>query len=148
MLKLSIPTFASYANASHSIKNGAKFEHFSGNLNTDVDKLSRLEMMDNLPNDALSEISAIDELDHNANTNFPLSMALLKTEQDGGEKLQAILSKPSYKTRISTMTFGNIAVHTIDGKIAVQSSLQYRIIDWYHTNLCHPGVTRTINSIN
>ena len=51
-------------------------------------------------------------------------MALIKTEQDGDKKLQATLSKPLYKTLIGTMAFGNIAVHTMDGNIAVPSSLQ------------------------
>ena len=43
-----------------------------------ADGLSRLEMSDNLPNDDLLEIYAINELNRNDNTNFPLSMALLK----------------------------------------------------------------------
>ena len=48
----------------------AKFEYFAGNLNTDAHRLSLLKMLDNLPNDALLEIYAIDELDRNKNTAF------------------------------------------------------------------------------
>jgi hypothetical protein len=46
------------------------------------------------------------------------------------------------------MKFGNTTVHTIDGKIIVPANLQRRIIEWYHHNLRHPGITRTINSIS
>ena len=56
--------------------------------------------------------------------NLSQSMALIKTEQDGDKKLQATRSKPLYKTLIGMVTFGKIAVHTMDGKIAVPSSLQ------------------------
>ena len=33
------------------------------------------------------------------------------------------------------------------GKIVVPQPLQQRTIDWYHNNLCHPGVVRTENTI-
>ena len=46
------------------------------------------------------------------------------------------------------MSFWNFQVYTIDGKIEVPQSLQYRIIKWYYTNLHHPEVMRTIYSIN
>ena len=81
-------------------------------------------MLDNLPNDAVLKIYAIGKLECNDYADFPLSTALLKTEQDGNEKLQERLGKPSYKNCIGTMTFGNITVHTIVNKIAVPSNLK------------------------
>jgi hypothetical protein len=53
---------------------GAKFEHFARKLNTGADGLSYLEMTNKVPNDVLSEIYAINELDRNINRDFPLAM--------------------------------------------------------------------------
>jgi hypothetical protein len=105
-------------------------------------------MLNDVPEDIVNEIYAIDELNRDANNDFPLAMTLLKLEQDQDEKLQEILHRLTYKSRIGTTTFGDITVHTINNKIIVPSNLQQRIIDWYHSNLRHPGVTGTINSIN
>ena len=114
-----------------------------------MDGLSCLEMLDEVPKDIVHEIYPINELDHDMNEDFLLAMTLLKSEQDQDKKLQEILKLPTYKTRIGTITVGGIMVHTIDNKIVVPSNLQRRIIiNWYHSNLCHPRVTRTINSIN
>ncbi len=58
------------------------------------------------------------------NEDFLLAMTLLKSEQDQDKKLQEILKHPTFKTRIRTITFGDIRVHTIDNKIVIPSNLQ------------------------
>jgi hypothetical protein len=126
---------------------GAKFEHLAGELNTGADGLSRLPMTDEIPASSNAEIYAIDELNRDANYDFPLSMKLLKEEQIRDEKIQEALQKHGSNNRISTLNFGTTSVHTIDGKVMVPATLQHRIIDWYHNNLRHPGSTRTLNSI-
>jgi hypothetical protein len=118
---------------------GAKFEHLSGELNTGADGLSRLEMRDDVPSELLDEIYAIDELNCDVNPDFPA--------QATNPKLQEMLSKERHKNNFGSLSFGSTKVHTFDGKIWVLETLQSRIIDWYHTNLRHPGVTRTINSL-
>jgi hypothetical protein len=127
---------------------GAKFEHIAGELNTGADGLSRLQMTDNIPTNLVSKIYAIDELDSNRNFDFPLAMSLIKREQDKDIKIQETLQKQASNDRFGTMTFSNTLVHTIDGKIIIPESLQKCIINWYHSNLQHPRITRTINSIS
>ena len=70
---------------------GATFEHLAGELNAGADGLSRLEMLDKVPTAIVHDIYAIDELDRDANEDFPLAMTLLKSEQDQDEKLQELL---------------------------------------------------------
>jgi hypothetical protein len=74
-------------------------------------------------------------------------MSTIHASQETDTKLQEMLSRNRYKNNFGKLTYGDITVHTFDGKIWVPANLQSRIIDWYHTNLRHPGVTRTINSI-
>jgi hypothetical protein len=105
-------------------------------------------MSDDIPSNLISEIYAIDELNNSTNFDFPLAMSLIKEEQDKDDKIQETLQKHATNDRLGTMTFGKISVHTIDKESIVPTSLQRRIIEWYHSNLRHPGVTRTINSIS
>ena len=72
------------------------FEHLASELNTGVDGLSHLEMTNQVRNDILGEIYATDELNPADKDDFPLSMMLLKTEQDNDENLQEMLRKPTY----------------------------------------------------
>ena len=119
----------------------AKFEHFAGELNTRADGLSHLQMTDKVPQNLLQEIYSINELDRDNNVDFPLAMHLVKDGQLKDTKLTKKLGNEQYKSRFGAMTFGDFQVHTFDGKIWVPPSLQARIIDWYHENLRHPGVT-------
>mgnify|MGYP006217509771 CR=1 FL=1 len=104
-------------------------------------------MSNEIPLSLLTEVYAIDELDRNGNPDFPLSMTLLKSEQDKVAKLQSLLTQDCYKSNFGILTFGDHEVHTFNNKVWVPPNLQQQIIEWYHTNLCHPGVTRTLNSI-
>lgn len=126
---------------------GATFEHWAGELNPGADGLSRLEMSKEVPQSTISEVYAIDELDHDINVNFPLAMTVIKAEQDKVEKILRMLTQNKFKKHFATMTFGEVTVHTLDGKILVPANLQLRVIDWYHSNLHHPGVICTANSI-
>jgi hypothetical protein len=137
----------------------AKFEHLAGELNTGGDGFSRLRMLDHVPrisinkcyddvpSQVVDEIFAIDETNRSTNVDFPLAMSLIKSEQDKDERIQAIISRPELQEKLSKFTFRNTEVHALEGKILVPASLQLRVIEWYHENLKHPRVTRTISSI-
>jgi hypothetical protein len=126
---------------------GAKFEHIAGDRNSGADGLSHLEMSNEIPQSLLTEVYAIDELDRDNNPDFPLSMTLIKSEQDKDSKLQSLLNQERHKSNFGILTFGDHEVHTFNNKVWVPPSLQQRIFEWYHTNLRNPGVTRTLNSI-
>ncbi len=100
-------------------------------------------MLDVIPETLLQGVYAKDELDRNTNLDFPLNMHKIREEQELDGKLQ-VLVKAKHRD-VSTATFGTTEVYTVKGKVWVPPNLQPRIIEWYHDNLQHPGVTRTIS---
>ena len=52
----------------------AKLEHIAGTSNTGADGLSKLDMCDSIPNTLVQEVYTINELDHEDNIDFPLSL--------------------------------------------------------------------------
>ena len=105
-------------------------------------------MTNDIPSNLISMIYAIDELNNDTNFDFPIAIMLLKEEQSKDTKHQEALQNNAASERFGMLKFGNISVHDIDGKIIVPTSLQKQVIDWFHTNLSHAGVTQTINSIS
>ena len=76
--------------------------------------------------------------------DFPLDMVRIREEQDQDQNLQDLVHCND-KT-VSLTTLGGMEVYTVKGKVW-PAKLQARIIDWYHSNLCHPGVMHTMNSL-
>ena len=81
-------------------------------------------------------------------TAFPISFKILQQEQ---QKDQALIQKVGTRDDYSIHTFHGGEKDRLlickDGKIVVPKPLQARIVDWYHTMLCHPGETRTEETI-
>lgn len=73
-------------------------------------------MSDKIPPDLLTEIYIINELDRDINPDFPLSMPLIKAEQDKDTKLQSLLKHNHYKLSFGILTFGDHKVHTFNNK--------------------------------
>ena len=103
---------------------GTEFEHIAGERNTGADGLSHLTMSDEVPSSLLMEVYAIDELDRDNNPDFPLSMTLIRSEQDKDAKLQSLLNQEWYKSNFSILTFGDNEVHTFNNKVWVPPNLQ------------------------
>lgn len=80
-------------------------------------------MTTDIPSDPISEIYAIDKLNNDTNFNFPLAMTSSKKNKASIQNF-----KKPYRImllqKIWTLKYGNISVHTIDGKIIVPTSLQ------------------------
>ena len=112
----------------------------------EADGLSRLRMQDAIPDLFLQEVYAINELERETNKDFLLDMTKIREEQDQNQKLQDLV-RCKNKT-ISLITLGGTEVYTIKGKVWVPTQLQARIIEWYRSNLHHPGVTCTLNSLS
>ena len=111
-----------YTNTSPLIKVQCQIEHIAGERNARSDSLSRLRMSGNAPKNLITKIYASNELTHDINFNFPLSMSLIKARHDKDAKLQSILKQEKYKS-ISVSTFGNFEVHTLNSKVWVPLSL-------------------------
>ena len=135
----------------------AKIVHIAGPENTGADGLSRLPMFDETP--ALSQLTQLDEVPaavteqlwaiNNISQEeidmFPMNMFHIKAEQDKDEYLQAKLLDSKYKSNFGKQTYDEIDVITFNGLVWLPPTLQASIITWYHENLQHAGVTRTIN---
>ena len=124
----------------------AKFEHIAGTDNMGTDRLSRCHMQDTIPDSLLQGVYAMNKLDCETNTDFPLDIARIREEQDQDQKLQDLVRRKD-KT-ISLNTLGGTEVYMIKGKVWVPTQLQARIIEWYPSDLCHPGVMCTLNSVS
>jgi len=83
-------------------------------------------------------------------TAYPLSYALLDDAQQRDKALLAKLKKNN--ASYSTKTFcGGGKERTLicrNDKIVVPQKLQQRVMTWYHDTLCHPGITRTEETIS
>ena len=80
---------------------------------------------------------------------FLLNFRILAQEQQKDQPLLNKVKAKGTKYTINTFHGGemNRLLIFLDGKIVVKQSLQQRIVDWYHTMLCHPGETRTEETI-
>ena len=74
---------------------------------------------------------------------------LIQAEQQKDKKLLEAAKKDTVKYTVKVFCGGGKSRALIchNGKIAVPTSLQHRVAEWYHTTLCHPGMTRTEETI-
>ncbi len=123
--------------------------HIAGEENTAADGLSRLEMADVEPTEIADDIFAIldNNLDRGENTDFPLDMTRIMNAQRNDEEIQRQISSGKLASRIATIKIDGGVVLTIEGKVWVPKAMQERIVEWYHCNLQHAGINRTVNSI-
>ena len=82
-------------------------------------------------------------------TAFPISFKILAQEQQKDQALQKKVTDKVPGYSINSFHGGEKDRLLIckDNKIMVPKSLQSRIVNWYHTMLCHPGETRTEETI-
>ena len=79
---------------------------------------------------------------------YPLSFKLIQKEQKADTKLIDHAAKTKGYAIHDFHGAGNTRqLICKNGKIVIPPSLQSRIIDWYHTVLCHPGHTRMEETI-
>ena len=120
-----------------------------GEHNEAADALSRLETLPLTPLTPASsaELFGFEDDDLPADA-FPLTYKLIMKHQLQDEEL---MSKAEAKDGYVLTTFhGGDKQRTLitkQGKIVMPKSLQKRCVDWYHHSLCHPGMTRTEQTI-
>ncbi len=104
-------------------------------------------MADDEPTEIADDIFAIldNNLDREENTDFPLDMTRIMNEQRNDEEIQRRISSGKLTSRIATIKIDGGDVLTIDGKVWVPKAMQERIVEWYHCNLQHAGITRNPN---
>ena len=125
---------------------GPELIYIKGEKNVVADALSRLATKDNpLPNiEFISDQFGFDDQDLTKDM-YPLKFKTIQKYQELDETLMKKLTKDSnYKlTAFHGGENTEIDLITKDEKIVIPEKLQRRIVEWYHTFLCHPGETRT-----
>ena len=81
--------------------------------------------------------------------DFPLDYAHISRAQQKDKKLLKLRDKKDspYETQTFMSAGKEIPVVCYNGKLVIPSSLQQRVIEWYHTYLSHPGINRTEETI-
>jgi hypothetical protein len=90
----------------------------------------------------MAECFGLDEIEEDT---FPLDMKLLAKAQQNDKALRAKVRKNL--DEFTERKIEGTSVLMYRGRIYVPTSLRKRIINWYHEFLCHPGETRTEQSI-
>eukprot|EP00957_Ditylum_brightwellii_P159655 12152654-Ditylum_brightwellii.AAC.1 len=76
---------------------------------------------------------------------YHVQLKLLQAEQQKDKKLlkKAKPSNANYKVKNFLGCDQKYQLMCLNNKIVVLTSLQRRIVEWYHERLCHPGLART-----
>lgn len=128
---------------------GIELVYIKGTHNVAADALSRL------PRQCIAEESnsldtheclSIDNLPFDA---FPLRYDLIRSEQQKVRDLIKRVDKPNDLILRTFVGGGTVSELICDknGKIIIPTSLQKRVLNWYHSRLVHPGRDRLYESI-
>ena len=115
------------------------FKYHPGKDNEIADMLSRYPMTRVDP-DILEEVMAIDIEDL-----FSVNLKKIAASQ---KKEPSLLKKLKTPKNYDFQNIENRDVITRKGKIILTEETFLRILEWYHTNLCHPGQNRTFSTLN
>ena len=116
---------------------GPELNYLPGEKNVVADCLSRLE------SDEETESQEHFALDQTEVNEYPLSYKLLMTHQQKDKKLLSKISDPAYALKEYRAAGKTRTLITNNNKICVPDLLQEPLVNWYHEQLCHPGMTRT-----
>ena len=132
--------------------------YIKGENNVVADALSRLSMEQEPREEAfftLEEMSnmycyAANKKDNKEDTSCPINYQLIGHEQSKDKKIRKLaLTKPdSYALKEFKSAGKRFDLICHDDKIVIPSTLQQRIVDWYHNYLGHPGINRTEETIS
>jgi hypothetical protein len=78
---------------------------------------------------------------------FPVSFAIISKYQRRDKDLQESLKRHTEKYEPNIMHKSEVLFLTNSEKMIIPEGLQERTIRFYHENLKHPGVTRTMQTI-
>jgi transposase InsO family protein len=129
---------------------GPELIYIQGEKNIVADALSRLDFDDSAPSqneDAnpvyLAEAFGLDEEELPSDA-FPLTYKNIRSKQQTDKKLLKLLrSDKNYQVKVFRGGEKKISIICRKDKIVIPTVLQKRVVEWYHTQLCHPGETRT-----
>jgi Integrase zinc binding domain len=86
-------------------------------------------------------------IDYDPSDDFPVSFSIITKYQLKDEQFQSSLKHNPDKYEARVMHNSNIIFLANSDRMVIPKGLQERIIRFYHENLKHPGVSRTMQSI-
>ena len=128
---------------------GPELVYLPGQNNAAADALSRLETLpsSSLPPSEVAESYGLKKEDL-PDDAFPLTYKLIMEHQLLDQSLmRAAEYKDGYDLTIFRGGGKKRTLITKYGKIVMPKTLQKRCVNWYHESLCHPGMTRTEQTI-
>ena len=124
---------------------GATIKYIKGASNIIADTLSRYPRTPT-PTTLSSTDEMLLELSTSpSNTMFPVNLRVLERAQFTDKHLQQQTESNPLLTRITFR--GGAQLICFKDRIYVPQALQKHVVQWYHTYLCHPGESRTEESI-
>lgn len=126
---------------------GPEFNYIKGPKNIVADALSRLSLMDTTPTQDMAAVADYYGLSSDDMT-FPLTYPNLQKEQLADKSLQDLQrSSPHYHLHSFRGGEGPVKLLCYKERIVVPKTMQRQLVLWYHEQLCHPGETRTEQTI-
>jgi len=135
---------------------GPDLHYIKGERNIVADALSRLGMVkdpitESMPVQQVSELYAVDENEALFPKDYPLSYAEIRHRQERDIALQEAITAPNSPYRTQTFYMGKdnkgapveFELITKDNRIVLPRALREKAMEWYHTTLIHPGISRT-----
>ena len=131
---------------------GPELIYIKGETNVVVNVFSHLATIEN--NNDCGDIEFIaDKFGYDEEDDLPKDLYPLKfkTIDKYQRKDQWLMDKVQNDDKYQTTPFhgggNNVYLITKERKIVIPKILQKRVVEWYHTFLCHPGETRTEQTI-
>jgi RNase H-like domain found in reverse transcriptase/Integrase zinc binding domain len=121
---------------------GPKIQYIKRTHNTVANALSRLLCLA-----AYSTEELFSAIDYDPSDDFPVSFSIISKYQLKDEQFQSSLKNNPDKYEAGVMHNSNIIFLANSDRMVIPKDLQERIIRFYHENLKHPGVTRTMQTI-
>ncbi len=123
---------------------GPALNYIKGEKNIVADALSRLELNDSKNSNDLAMLYGLDD----RSIEYPLTFTNIRFHQQTDSTLRnEAASNPKYHLKSFHGGGKQIMLICMNNKIVIPKTLQKTIVSWYHTQLCHPGETRTEQSI-
>ena len=112
---------------------------------------SKLKSVDTNQHESLSTVNLAELYATNAIPDdvYPLKFKTIQREQQKDNSLLRRSTQSPTKYTVHSFHGGGKVRQLIckDGKIVIPKTIQKNVVGWYHTTLCHPGITRMEDTI-
>jgi RNase H-like domain found in reverse transcriptase/Integrase zinc binding domain len=134
---------------------GPELKYIKGERNIVADALSRLDMPSDKSHTAeetyTAELFVLDSEDIPKDAFLLTNKNIMSEQKQDKDLLEKLKNPQNSNTTVKIKTYcgggKSYSLITLYNKILIPSTLQLRTVQWYHTQLCHPGEKRTEETI-